>query len=246
MKLLGIGWFCAAFVVSSCLPALIPPPNSNVPIIDDVSAVFVDVADPSIVDSLVLSVKFKDGDGDLGLGTNETGCYNIGGKSVCFNDKFYYKFADGTFVTYKTKRLAKNRPNDTLPLFVKPFNCTKWEVTDKVTSKLDTFYYLRNKNYNNIFVAFLVQNQTTGVFEEFKFEEQFGYPGCALNFDGRFPILAKDPTQKTPLEGTIKYSMKSIGFLALFSNKAMKLRVTIQDRQLNKSNVAETKVFSLR
>jgi hypothetical protein len=244
MKLLG-NWLILCGVCAVLLASCFDPPTySNLPVIDDVSAVFVDVADPSIVDSLLLSVKFKDGDGDLGLSASETGCYNISGKSVCFNDKFYYKFADGTYVTYKTKRTKPGY--DTLPPFIKPYNCTKWEVTDKITSKLDTFYYLKNPNYNNIFVAFLIQNQTTGVFEEFKWEEQFSYPGCALNFDGRFPILAKDPTQKTPLEGTIRYAMKSVGFLALFGNKAMKLRVTIQDRQLNKSNTAETKPFSLK
>ncbi len=243
MKLL-VNWLILCGISGVLLASCFDPPTySPIPSIEDGGVVFKDVADPSAADSLILSVKFKDGDGDLGLDPSETGCYNISGKNVCFNEKFYYKLADGTFITYKTRRT--NKLFDTLPAFIKPYNCINWEVSN-VNSKVDTFYFQLNPDYHNIFVDFFVQNQNTGVFEEFDWETQFGYPQCALNFDGRFPILSKDLSQKTPLEGTIRYAMQSVGFLPLFSTKAMKLRVTIQDRQLNKSNTIETQPFSLK
>ena len=158
-----------------------------------------------------------------------------------FNDKYYYKFPDGTFITYKTKRTKPGY--DTLPAFVKPYNCINWEVRT-LNTKVDTFYFKLNPNHYNIFVDFFVQN-TDGTFKEFDWQKEFTYPNCGIPFDGRFPRLSKDLTQKTPLDGTIHYSMKSTGFLILFSIKTLKLKVTIQDRSLNKSNTIETPLFTL-
>ena len=220
----------AALLMTSCFD---PPQYGPIPEIEFDKIVFKDIADPSAVDTLILSLKFKDGDGDLGLNASEV--------SEPFNDKFYYKFADGTYITYKTKRTKPGY--DTLPAFVKPYNCINWEVKT-VNAKVDTFYFQLNPNHYNIFVDFFVQN-TDGTFKEFDWQKEFTYPNCGITFDGRFPRLSKDLTQKTPLDGTIHYSMKSTGFLILFSIKTLKLRVRIQDRVLNKSNTIETPLFTL-
>ena len=220
----------AALLLTSCFD---PPQYGPIPEIEFDKIVFKDIADPSAVDTLILSIKFKDGDGDLGLNASEV--------SEPFNDKFYYKFADGTYITYKTKRTKPGY--DTLPAFVKPYNCINWEVKT-VNAKVDTFYFQLNPNHYNIFVDFFVQ-KTDGTFKEFDWQKEFTYPNCGITFDGRFPRLSKDLTQKTPLDGTIHYSMESTGFLILFSIKTLKLRVRIQDRVLNKSNTIETPLFTL-
>ncbi len=233
MKSIG-NWLALSGMVALLLTSCFDPPQYGpIPEIEFEKIVFKDVADPSAIDTLILSLKFKDGDGDLGLDGSEV--------QEPFNDKFYYKFADGTYITYKTKRTKPGY--DTLPAFVKPYNCINWEVKT-VNAKVDTFYFRLNPNQYNIFVDFFIQN-TDGTFKEFDWQKEFSYPKCGITFNGRFPLLSKDLSQKTPLDGTIRYSMKTVGFLALFSIKTLKLRITIQDRALNKSNTIETPLFTL-
>jgi len=234
MRRLGNGLLsvvCLTLLIASCAE---PPVYSLIPSIEFENVIFKDVADPSLQDSLIVSVRFKDGDGNLGLDATETG--------EPFNSKYYFVFPDGSYITYKTKRTNPNY--DTLPAFVKPYNCINWEIKT-VNSKVDTFYFQANPHTYNIKVQYFVKNND-GSFTEFKWTEQFGYPFCATSFDGRFPILSKNLSQKIPLEGTIRYGMVSTGFLILFSIKTLKLKVTIEDRALNKSNTVESQEFTLQ
>lgn len=188
-------------------------------------------------DSLILTLSFKDGDGDLGLNATEV--------APPYNNKFYFSYLENNvkkLVTYKTKRTVKGY--DTLPAFIKPYNCINWEVYKENNVVKDTIYFQLNPDYNNITVEFLVKNPD-GTFTEFEWREAFNYPACATSFDGRFPVLYKDEPG-APLEGTIRYGMGSVGFKILFGNKTLKLRVQIKDRALNKSNYAETSEFTLQ
>lgn len=185
-------------------------------------------------DSLILTISFKDGDGDLGLDASED--------QPPYNNKFYFTFQNGDFITYETKRTVPGY--DTLPAFVKPYNCINWEVYKQNNIVQDTLYFQLNPDYNNITVEFLVKN-SDGTFTEFDWREAFNYPNCGISFDGRFPILFKDQPG-APLEGKIRYGMGSIGFKILFSTKTLKLRVHIKDRALNKSNIIETTEFTLQ
>jgi hypothetical protein len=189
-------------------------------------------------DSLILTIAFSDGDGDLGLAPSELECVS---ESICYNNKFFFLKPDGTILTYKDKRT--NSAYSTLPAFVKPYNCINWEVSTDNTGKVDTFYFELNPDHYNIEVDFLVKNPD-GTFTEFDWTEEFNYPNCGTSFDGRFPILYKEEPG-TPLEGILRYSMGSIGFKALFSVKTLKLRVQIKDRALNKSNEIFTPEFTL-
>ncbi|HLT71777.1 MAG TPA: hypothetical protein VKZ75_03970 [Cyclobacteriaceae bacterium] len=101
----------------------------------------------------------------------------------------------------------------------------------------DTVYFKPNPFHNNIRIDWLVQNND-GSFTEFDWSEI----DCATTFDGRFPIL-EDRTRA--VEGTLRYSMVSIGFLQLFSIKTLKLRISIWDRGLHQSNIIETPQFTL-
>jgi hypothetical protein len=184
-------------------------------------------------DSLILTISFKDGDGDLGLDPSEI--------QEPYNNKFYF-IAEGEFITYETKRTNPNY--DTLPDFVKPYNCINWEVYKQNNIVIDTLYFQLNPDYNNITVEFLVKNPD-GTFTEFDWREAFNYPNCGISFDGRFPILYKEKPG-APLEGKIRYGMGSIGFKILFSTKTLKLRVQIKDRALNRSNFVETNEFTLQ
>lgn len=193
---------------------------------------------PSPADTLALVVKFKDGDGDLGLDGSETG--------IPYNDRFYYVFQDGSFLNYRDKFTVPGY--DTLPEFVTPYNCTNWEVIKDPDTNVttDTLYFQLNPNHYNFFVDFYIQ-QNDNSFALYDWTKEFIYPNCNVNgFNGRFPILSKDLSQKTAQEGTIRYNMKSVAFNILFSIKVLKLRLYIQDRALHKSNVIETPAFTLQ
>jgi len=183
-------------------------------------------------------INFKDGDGDLGLDGSET--------DIPYNDRFYYVFQDGSFLNYRAKF---NVPGyDTLPAFATPYNCTNWEVIKDPDTNVttDTLYFQLNPNHYNFFVDFYVQ-QGDQSFALYDWKKEFIYPNCNVTgFNGRFPILSKDLSQKTAQEGTIRYNMKSVAFNILFSIKLLKLRIYIQDRTLHKSNVITTDAFTLQ
>ncbi len=222
------------------------PQYSEIPAIEFESIVFKDLKDPSSADSLVLSIKFRDGDGNIGVDAVET--------QEPYNGKYYVRFPDRVFLTdytpgttyvnYKTKRTVAGY--DTLPAFVKPYNCTNWEVITQNQKVLDTVYFQLNPNQYNIFITFQMKD-ASGNFQDFEWTNVFTYPLCEVSgFSGRFPVLSKDLSQPGPLEGTIRYAMTSAGFNFIFSIRTLRLKVKIQDRALNKSNEIFTPEFTLQ
>lgn len=235
---LGLGLF-------SCFD---PPEYSNTPEIEFESLIFKETPDLAVADTLVLFINFRDGDGNLGLDTDrDNGCVVVGSDTICYNERFYFRVrATDEPLTYKIKRT--NPDFAYLPDFVPPFSCTNWEVLrDDDNVVTDTLYFELNENHYNIFVDFLIK-QNDGSFEEFDFTKEFEYPGCATSYNGRFPILAKnsDLSLKNPVEGTLRYAMVSSAFKLQFSIKTLKLRIQIQDRLLNKSNIIETNEFQFK
>jgi len=202
-------------------------------------------------DSIVVVLKFKDGDGDMGLSDDDNDVFE-------YAFKYYYKTGNvinnkNELVNYKFKR---NNPtfkifkNDTLPLsaynFVSPYNCTNWEVVRNGSNVVtDTLFVIYNEDYYNIFVDFYTKN-TNGSYTLFDPANVFKYPNCSIvGYDGRFPILSKDLGKKSPLDGKITYALKGAAFDLQFGSKTMQLKIRIQDRALNKSNVVTTKDFTL-
>jgi hypothetical protein len=235
MKLIrNLSW---AVLLMCGFNACFSPPNYPIaPQINYNSLYYGKSTNPLKQDSIVLSINFKDGDGDLGLDDSYI-------TDTTFALQFYYQFSNGSIVNYKAKRL---NPNLNLPDFVTPYNCTNWEVR-KDSKKLvtDTVYTKFNPNYYNIFVDFYSKNND-GSFTKFDPASYFIYPNCSVQgFNGRFPVLAKDPGKKSPLDGVINYSMLSFNFDDLFSIHTLKLQITIQDRALHKSNTIETPEFTL-
>lgn len=235
--ILGLG-VVLVFVlgVTSCFD---PPEYPNTPEIEFENIVFKDIANPSDPDSLILFINFRDGDGNLGLEPNENACVFVGSDTICYNEKNYYRSViDGRFLNYAEKRTNPNFFN--LPDYVKPFDCINWEIVfDAAGLPRDTIYFELNENHYNIFIDFLVK-QNDGTFQEFDWRTEF-----CTTYDGRFPILAKnkDLSVAGPIEGTLRYAMLSTGFKFQFSVKTLKLRIQIQDRLLNKSNIIETTEF---
>lgn len=231
-----------------------PPEYPSVPEIEFDNVSFVETPNLADADTLKLSVRFKDGDGDIGLLADENS------DDPQYAERYYFKVNDNrkyvlrnggtsldiandpSFIRYKTKRT--NSSYDTLPAFSKPFDCTNWEIvyktTNNITSVVDTVYFKLNSDHYNIFVDFLVKNEATQEFEEYDFRKEY-----CTTYDGRIPILAKEQGEETPLQGTIRYAMIGTGFKLVFSIKPIKLRVQIQDRALNRSNVILSDAFTL-
>jgi hypothetical protein len=272
MRLAGkIFWgTMSTLLASSCFD---PPQFSIVPYIEFLNNRWVDVPDgspqnPLSTDSVVLEIRFQDGDGDLGLGPSESVVSAPDGKHY-YNDRWYFtketmancddnpqdnvnrcyelRLEDlPKYVNYKLKRT--NAPGyDTLKPFVKPYNCTRWQVVrDRTGAVLDTVYFQMNPYYNNIFVEFQVK-EANASWTVFDWSQYLDYPNCEVQgFDGRFPYLNTESTGETPLEGVIKYSMPSPFFKTIFGARTLRLRVYIVDRNLRKSNEILTPEFDLR
>lgn len=206
-----------------------------------------------VQDELILTIKFQDGDGNLGLPPNEE-------SMAPYHRRNYFNVNNGNIIPSEpfsqidTALLIKYsdrfKPGlDTLPPFLSPFNCTRYLVNPDLDPRPnrqfilnDTIYYQRNLNNSNIFVE--VYREQNGEFVLFDFNTEFTYPGCGFGFSGRFPVLNESGASK-PMEGTINYAMKSFGHLSIFGSSRAKLRVWILDRDFNKSNVIETPIFTL-
>lgn len=259
--------FCNA-TIFSCFD---PPEYPDVPEIVFKSLHFVDVPDlPSgeiSADSLILTLRFKDGDGNLGLTPDD----NL----PPYNDRWYYLKTDLDFKLfpqcepYRAEHRCHGYPNpvdykvefdkyidiadknngtppyDTLHAFVKPYDCLNWEVVrDKDNHVVDQIYFTLNPHYSNIFVEFQTKNGDN-TYTIFDWSDFLSYPSCEVQgFNGRFPLLFEPGSTESPLEGEIRYSMPSPFFKVIFAAKTVRLKIYIEDRTLFKSNEVYTNDFN--
>jgi len=185
----------------------------------------------NLPDSIILSIEFMDGDGDLGLRSDET--------QPPYNDVWFYQKEDQTIITYGDRFTP---PWDTLPPYEFPYTCLNYNTNnDFVGYEDDILYFQQNQDHWNIFVQFFVKKN--GVYTEFDWETAFP-PQCSDSFNGRFPVLTD--LSNSPLEGILRYGMTSTGFKILFRNDTLKLKVWIKDRALHQSNIIETPDFVLK
>ncbi len=256
----GLGWSSIGFatiliLVTSCFQNA--PTYSNVPSIEFSDLCFKTATSSDGSDTLKLVLKFKDGDGDLGLSASDAS-----DNDIPYNEKYYFqKKTDGSLtkvpqnlgtsmLDYNDRRT--NSLYSTLPSFVTPYSCTNYEVVtdgNKTSPKiLDTLYIEYNPSHYNILIDIYTKNND-GSFTKFDWSKTFKYPNCSVaGYNGRFPILSADLSKKSPLEGLLKYGMSASSgeFVAFFSIKTLKISVQIYDRALNKSNLLETPEFTLQ
>ena len=249
-------------IAGSCFE---PPQYPDTPLITYNSVIFKDCINPSVADTLILKVDFKDGDGNLGIDGQDN--------TPPFNNRWYFRINPASqcesglaepcskikrssfdparlndYVTYKLRRT--NPKYDTLPAFTSPYNCTNYEIIydNELLKPVDTIYMQLNKGFFNFYMDIYVK-QNNGSFQKFDWTKQFSYPLCVTNgANGRFPILAKDNdlSLSIPLEGTITYRFPSTALLATFGVKTLKLKIRIVDRTFNFSNEIESPEFTLQ
>lgn len=181
----------------------------------------VEFVEAGFLDSLIVFVKFEDGDGDLGLTGDET----------------LPPYQAFDFVRDDGGNLIRFGSRAGLP----PYNPIDWIINPEINGEVvqDTFLIKVNENHYNYFVEFLVK-QAGGNFTLFDPRN----PPFYQTFNGRFPLLNRTGETR-PLAGTLRYGMVSSQFNTLFGNKTIKLRIQIQDRALNRSNTIESNEFTL-
>jgi hypothetical protein len=201
------------------------PTFPDVPSISFNQYYFKEIAEYSL-DSLIININFEDGNGDLGLASFET--------------EYPYQLYDVVVdVNGDTLRYGDPGTPD-------EYNCLDYLIlNDEIVSgdslivTADTIFIVRNPNYFNFFLTFLVK-QNDGSFREYNPAID---RNCAPPFNGRFFILNTNYDVR-PLTGELQYALVS-GFRLLFRNDIIKIRVQIQDRALNRSNVLETPEFNI-
>jgi hypothetical protein len=297
MKLIkGLVFLLVIVLFDSCFD---PPQFPSTPQIEYNNIVFIDGTGPAGFDSLVLTINFKDGDGDLGIDQNDLTYIKDP-----YNSTFFFQANNGHLDTISTTIVTGTSPNiqyhvlemkpnggklvtidtrkDPQYSFLPPLSCALYETSadrstpdrqssgrkilipgfaagslEANTKIVDTFSGAGNQVYYQVFDTFLVQPNPNSYNIQVDFllydptnpdADAGGYvfydmkAAQCQDFSGRFPVLTAN---NNSLEGSLTYTMTSIGFRAAFSIKSMKLRVQIKDRALHKSNVIETPVFTL-
>ncbi|HEX8059681.1 MAG TPA: hypothetical protein VF473_02045 [Cyclobacteriaceae bacterium] len=265
--------FCSPLLISSCFS---PPEYPDVPEIVFKSVTYVKgglLDDGSQAeDSVILVLNFKDGDGDIGIATNElfppfNDRWYITKSNLSpditlppgydcshYNKRCYYVDAAQLtkYVRYKDRRATAGY--DTLKPFAKPYDCYNWQIiyqdkdNDPTTPAtiLDTLFYVLNPHYNNLFVEFEMKtDDPQNPFKAFD-EKTYFTASCGVRiFYGRIPVLSEDLGRSTPLEGEIRYAIPSYFYTTIFGAKTLRLKVHIEDRALHQSNTVYTREFNL-
>jgi len=200
--------------------ACVSPPD-NFPTVPEISFEDMRFVSSAGADSLVVSIRFKDAEGDLGLNPTDI--------NPPFQPLNFRRNAAGSLITYS------NRPPE-----APRFNPLDWAINPLVnnTTIRDTVWVEQNPNHNNIFVKFFIKRN--GVFNEFRWQD----PPFFTTFNGRFPRIFNS-NEGRAVEGVIEYAMLSFGWQSIFRNDTIRIDVQIQDRALNKSNVASSPEVTL-
>ena len=196
-------------------------------------------------DSLIITINFIDGDGNLGLSNDENNHpyhpYNaiidqefnwitLGSNNI--TPPLYIYEPNGVYYLYSNE---DDRPS---------YNCEDYIIdTVNTTNKLDTFYIQKNENNKNIFIEFYKKENNEFVLIDWKriFDEEYG---CGIDFNSRFPPLNISNSSQL-LSGKLRYGMVSYGFEMILKNDIFKLKIHIKDRELNTSNIIETPEVTL-
>jgi hypothetical protein len=249
-RILSFLLLTTTLMVMSCFE---PPQYSNTPEIKFLSVRTVDVASPTVADTVEVRIGFKDGDGDLGVsGTDFT---------PPFNPRWYYlinpiptceptvptpckkaSFVDVNNLTnvvkFSTRRT--NPDYDTLPT---PYSCTNYQILrNSANAIVDTVYIQRNIRTNTFFCD--LYTKEAGVFVKYNLNDcSFPYGP----FYGRFDVLGKDgnPDLGLPVEGELKFAARSNTIFTSLKNKTLQLRIRIIDRAGNLSNEVISREFTL-
>ena len=224
------------------------------PVEPKVSANNVSYASYDGPDSLILTFNFEDGDGDIGLGSEETQPpYHR--RNFIIDSSEPPRFVSLRGEDYTLPFYAINEFDETRTLWSESddrpaYNCLNYEPFDSLAVQYDdstafisdTLYVVKNEFNKNIYVSFY--RKVLGEYSPITDKEFAGNQECPDTFDSRFPIFDNRNIGRA-LSGTISYAMISVGFETIFRNDSIMIEFYIYDRALNRSNIARTEDFVL-
>ncbi|MDN3686948.1 hypothetical protein [Cyclobacterium jeungdonense] len=204
------------FTWSGCIS-----PPENFPTVPEIEFKNMEFVQTTSADSLILTISFRDSEGDLGLNARDI--------FPPFNELNYLTDNNGNYITYS------NRPEE-----APDFNNRDWVIFPLINNVEipDTLWVAENPDHYNIFVDFFIKRG--GTYTEFDWSD----PPYFTTFDGRFPRMLEEERSRS-IEGQIRYSMLSLGWNSIFRTDTVRLEVQIQDRSLNRSNVVTSPDFTL-
>ncbi|HLZ16499.1 MAG TPA: hypothetical protein VKQ08_05640 [Cyclobacteriaceae bacterium] len=236
-------------ITDSCLEQ---PTYSVVPYIELVDLTFKpgDIS-KQIQDTLIISLRFKDGDGDLGKGPDDS--LNWDSYSPWYWAYDTTNFSTGyvglntialpgayKFLTYRVKRTIVQF--DTLPAI----GCINWEQYFKGPLLEDTLFVTQNPNAFNLTVDVYTSSNGGQNYTRFDPSTYFAFPNCNVNmFNTAFPNLSSDMNKKSPLEGILKYKIQSYALRSIFSIATLKMYIQIKDRAGHLSDTVKVGGFTL-
>jgi hypothetical protein len=224
------GYLIVLLAIISCERA---PEFSEVPTIGFESVKF--GYNPFGQDSLIITINFEDGDGDLGITSEEA-------KSPPFHDATYFTATSPPEEIYNVDGISSDKllrigDSDTLPRF----SCLNYRIFGRMVDDvpvLDTVYIQPNPKSKNFLVEFFIK-QDDDTFKEFDFLEETCIPSS-----GRFaPLNTADHDR--PLQGTLSYFFRAQNLRQFFGNNTIKMRLQIIDKGEHFSNVVESHEFTL-
>ena len=214
--LLGI-----SLAVSSCFP---DPDFADNPVPRLIGFDDIYFKEAGALDTLVVRVRFQDGDGDYGIYPGQ-------------KDPIYFPVLnpDGSFQYFDP-----NDPNQP------KYNCRDYERIDAVnpsdtTDKEDTIRAVYNEKSYNIAVT-LYTKRGNELFQEIDFVS-----ACQSPWVGQFFSLKDDEDigNGKPLEGILQYAIRGTTF-AQYRNDSLKIAVQIRDQADHLSNILESVPFTLK
>jgi hypothetical protein len=159
---------------------------NKVPVYPDAPQIeFADMQKYAGGDSVIITLNFKDGDGDLGLR----------------NEDIHYPYHKFDIIKDGSGNIIKYSGSPS-------YNCNDYDIGHYDSDNIiDTILIEKNPNNNNYFIDFLVkQPDDTYV--------QYDFAPLCFSFNGRFPLL-NPLSNKGPIEGALSYTLKTLrsGFL---------------------------------
>jgi hypothetical protein len=246
------------FLLASCTYSADSLYTSPIPSIEHPTLELIKATQSNDPDTLKLRLLMKDGDGDLGVNSNLTPQDNYAnaflkatGAKVDLATLTSPELRDPV-IQYHDRKM---HPYDTLPAFTPPYDCRNWYVTG-TNGRIDTVYIQKNINFFNIQVTLLLES-ATGTYEPFDFGV-LPYGLCTYNLSGRFPeveFLDTPSSVRTglfqllslsPSATSLTYNIPLYAYQnQLWQSKKAKLRVSVMDRKLHRSNIIETGAVQL-
>lgn len=197
-------------------------------------------------DSLKISIYFEDGNGDLGIMSNETG--------PPFHTNNIFLASSGQRVPFSPGNLLNHdlyldiqSDNDTMPAY----DCEKYIkypyqiVVEKDTITVyDTLYASKNPRRFNFYVNFFIKDKFNGTFSTYQFSDD-----CDATIIENFTPFVEDVNADKPVSGVLTRNVLiDFGFPEeiYLREEILKIQIYILDRSGNVSNTVESFEFSLK